>query len=98
MKLATSVNDTMTGTNRAYRRLFSTDDGERVLAHLIQTYGAFTSSSYVEGSSDRTMYRLGQADVIKDLLRRLSVTPKALKGYMRLAHDHTGFHPSNDQG
>ena len=80
------LREQLDGTHRAYRRLFSTSDGERVLAHLIRTYGAFTSSPYVEGSSDRTMYRLGQADVIKDMLRRLSVTPEALKGYMQTAH------------
>ena len=74
------------GTNRAYRRLFATSDGQQVLKHLIQTYGDFTASAYVEGSPERTIYQLGQADLVKDVLRRLSVDLEAIKEATRLAH------------
>ena len=78
------MSDTLTAS---YRRLFATPDGERVLRHLIRTYGGFTTSAFVSGSPDATAYHLGQADLVKDILRRLSVQPEALLAYMRAAHE-----------
>ena len=65
----------------AYRAVFSTPDGERVLQHLCKS--AFIhDSTYVQGDSHETVHREGQRRLGLSILRFIDKDPKDIQAMM----------------
>lgn len=73
------------GRRAAYRAVFGTPDGERVLADLAQTT-RFTETPLVPGAPDETAVAIGQHDVVRHILRMIAMTDAEL---MRIVGEQT---------
>ncbi len=62
---------------QAYRRVFATDDGRRVLADLVKASGLMTGA-HVEGDSHATHVNIGKQWMVQRVLGFLKMTPDEL--------------------
>lgn len=55
----------------AYQKVFSGPEGEKVLNHLMYTYGVFFGTADTEGNPHVMYYNEGRRSVVVDILERV---------------------------
>ncbi len=62
---------------KSYKHVFATEDGKRVLEHLVRTY--MLKTSHVEGDAYSTAFNEGARNVVLFILQKLRINLEELR-------------------
>ena len=61
--------------NTAYKRVFSSEEGELVLHDLMVSAGIIANLSYVQGDSHQTSFNEGRREIVNRIIESINIDP-----------------------
>jgi len=73
--------------NKAYKRTFSTDDGQTVLEDLMVSAGVISGSSFVAGDPYQTAFNEGRREIVNRIIESVNIDPSKFMKIMESIND-----------
>lgn len=73
--------------NKAYKRLFTSEDGETVLHDLMVSAGVISNLSYVQGDSHQTAFNEGRREIVNRIIETINIDPAKFRKMVEFEQD-----------